>query len=82
MVYFTLGNIKDKQNSVDEAIPHWEKAIELDPDYCEAYFNLGVGYYKLDKIEKARDFWQKVLFLRPDSVILRATEDALKATEY
>jgi tetratricopeptide (TPR) repeat protein len=82
MIYFTLGNIKDRQNQLREAIPLWEKAIEVDPDYCEAYFNIGVVYYKQENIQKAREYWQKVLLLRPDSHILRATEDALSATEF
>ncbi|GAB4269532.1 MAG: hypothetical protein Kow0029_05570 [Candidatus Rifleibacteriota bacterium] len=82
LVFFTLGNIKDKLNNTEDAIKFWEKAIELDPDYCEAYFNLGVGYFKQQNIEKAREYWKKVLLLQPDSSILEATEDALKATEY
>lgn len=82
LIYFTLGNIKDRQDRIRDAIPLWEKAIEIDPDYCEAYFNIGVAYYKQENIEKAREYWQKVLLLRPDSHILRAAEDALSATEY
>lgn len=82
LIYFTLGNIKDRQDSLDEAIALWEKAIEVDPDYCEAYFNIGVGYYKQEKMSQARHYWQKVLHLRPDSHILRATEDALAAIDY
>ncbi|MGM0598785.1 MAG: tetratricopeptide repeat protein [Candidatus Rifleibacteriota bacterium] len=81
-VYFTLGNLKDKQKKNNEAIEYWEKTLDYDPDYSEACYNLGVGYYKLDRIDKARKFWKKVLLLNPDSSILRATEDALNATDY
>lgn len=81
-VYFTFGNVKDKQKKTNEAIKYWEKTLDYDPDYCEACYNLGVGYYKLNQIGKAREYWKKVLLLNPDSSILRATEDALSTTDY
>ena len=81
-VYFTLGNVKDKQKDINKAIEYWEKTLNYDPDYCEACYNLGVGYYKLNQIGKAREYWKKVLLLNPDSSILRATEDALSTTDY
>ncbi len=82
LVYFTLGNIKEKENAYDKAIEYWRKTVELDPDYAEAYFNLGVGYLKLNDISTARECWSKVLLLNPDSQTLEATEEALKATDY
>ncbi len=82
VVYFTLGNIRDRQDRTGEAIELWEKAISIDSAYFEAYYNIGVGYYKQQKIDKAREYWQKVLTLNPDSEILRAVEDALTATAY
>ncbi len=81
LVPFTLGNIRDRQESLAEAISYWEQALTIDSEYCEAYFNIGVGYYKQNKIDKAREYWQKVLQYRPDSVIQRATQDALASTE-
>lgn len=81
LAYFTMGNIKNKLNKLDEAIDMWEKAIELDPEYCEAYYNLGVGYYKKKNILKAREYWSKVPLLHPDSDTLEAVEEALKSTE-
>ena len=82
LVFFTLGNIKDKTNKIEQAIANWKKAVELDPDYCEAYFNLGVAYLKKNDTIKAREYWKKVLLLKPDSATLSATEEALSATEY
>ncbi|MBU1108194.1 MAG: tetratricopeptide repeat protein [Candidatus Riflebacteria bacterium] len=81
-VYFTYANIYDRQGNIEKAIELWEKAIEFSPDHTESHFNLGVGYYKLQRIDKARACWEKVLLLNPDSQTLRATEDALRATEY
>lgn len=80
--YFTYANLFDKQGNTEKAIENWQKAIELSPNYAEAHFNLGVGYFKQQKMDKAREYWEKVLLMRPDSDTLRATEEALKATEY
>jgi tetratricopeptide (TPR) repeat protein len=81
-VYFTYANIYDRQGDIDKAIEFWEKAIEISPSHTEAHFNLGVGYYKQQRIDRARECWQKTLLLNPDSETLRATEDALRATDY
>jgi tetratricopeptide (TPR) repeat protein len=82
IVYFTLGNIYEKTDRIQKAIEYWEKAVAIDPSYAEAYFNIGVGFFKLNNIARAREYWNRVLTLQPDSVILRATQDALDSTEY
>ncbi|HAE39075.1 MAG TPA: hypothetical protein DCG57_10615 [Candidatus Riflebacteria bacterium] len=81
-VYFTYANLYDRQGDIDKAIEFWEKAIEISPSHTEAHFNLGVGYYKQQRIDRARECWQKTLLLNPDSETLRATEEALRATDY
>lgn len=80
--FFTYGNILDRQGHTQQAIEHWQKAVDASPNYAEACFNLGVGYFKLQRIDKAREYWERVLVLRPDSDTMRAAEDALRATEY
>ena len=36
-----------------EAIADFEKAVELKPDYADAYFNMGRSYFLLNKVDKA-----------------------------
>ncbi len=44
-----------------QAIEHYKKAIELDPNYYIAYFNLAIAYDNLSKIDEALDVVNKVL---------------------
>ena len=53
----------------DEAIKCFEKAIELYPDYAEAYFELGEIYaYWYEQDEKAIKYYDKAAELNPDYV--------------
>jgi tetratricopeptide (TPR) repeat protein len=49
-----LGAVLNKLNRSKEAIPHLEKAIQLDPEFGVAYFNLGNAYFKENNLFKAR----------------------------
>ena len=37
----------------DEAIADFEKAVELKPDYADAYFNMGKTYFLMNNEDKA-----------------------------
>ncbi len=82
LAHFTMGNIFNRKNDLNRAIHQWEMALDVDPQYVEAYFNIGVAYYKKQDIERAREYWRKVLINNPDSETLRAAEDALKASQF
>lgn len=47
-LYYNVGVMNMDQKNIDEAIKNFEKAIELKPDYADAYNNLGAAI-----IEKA-----------------------------
>ena len=40
------------QKDYKSAIKHYNKAIDIDPDFAEAYFNRGLMYIYLDKVEQ------------------------------
>jgi tetratricopeptide (TPR) repeat protein len=42
ILFYNLGIINANQNKLEEAIVNYEKAIELKPDYRDAYLNLGI----------------------------------------
>ena len=44
ITHYHLGNDYYKQRNLDAAIGAYSKAIELNPDYAEAYCGLGVAY--------------------------------------
>lgn len=51
--YFVLGNIWKSKKKHTEAIENYNKAIELKPDYAQAFNNLGTVYVDLNKYDEA-----------------------------
>ncbi len=51
--YFYRGCAKVNAQKYEEAIADFEKAVELKPDYADAYFNMGRAYYLLNNEDKA-----------------------------
>lgn len=51
--YYYRGCARVNAMKYDEAIADFEKAIELKPDYADAYFNLGKTYFILNNEDKA-----------------------------
>ncbi|HZI52660.1 MAG TPA: tetratricopeptide repeat protein [Chitinophagaceae bacterium] len=56
-LYFAQGTVYDKLNRKTEAGDSYKKAIELKPDYFEAYYNLGAMYFNeaAEMANKAND---------------------------
>ena len=48
-----------------EAIYRWERAVELDPTYAEAFNNLGVAYEHEGELDKAKAAYEKATALAP-----------------
>ena len=61
----------------DEAETNYKKAIELKPDYAEAYNNLGVTLKKLGKFTEAIDSYKQAIKLKPDYTEARINRDDL-----
>lgn len=56
--YYYRGCAKVNATKYKDAIVDFEKAIELKPDYADAYFNLGRTYYLLNDEDKACEYYQ------------------------
>ncbi|MEP6517071.1 tetratricopeptide repeat protein [Microcoleus vaginatus] len=64
--YKIWGNARQAQGKVEEAKNCYAKAIELDPDFAEAYTNLGTLYAQEQQWQSAIAFYQKAIGLQPN----------------
>lgn len=56
--YYLRGCAKINAKKYQNAILDLEKAIELKPDYADAYFNIGRTYFLLNDEEKACEYYK------------------------
>lgn len=59
-----LGNIELDSANYDKAIECYQKAIETDSTYFDAYHNLGLAFYNIQEFEKAIDFYRKAIAIK------------------
>lgn len=56
--YYLRGCAKTNSRKYKEAITDFEKAIELKPDYADAYFNIGNAYHLLNDEDSACEYYK------------------------
>lgn len=66
MAHNNLGNILAAKGQTDEAIPHFQEALHLKPDYAEAHYNLGIALGNKGQIDEAIRQYQEAIRLKPD----------------
>ncbi len=67
LAHNNLGTaLLNKQGNLDEPIQHFERALQLKPDYPEAHVNLGVAQAKQGKLKEATQHFERALQLEPD----------------
>src|SRR5580704_8266217 len=77
---YTAGSSEMEQGQFLAAVPLFERAIALDPNFAMAYFFLGAAYENAGDIERSREYTQKAF-----SLIDRVSEferDLIAATYY
>ena len=62
-----IGLIYFDQTNIPEAIQHFKKSVELNPNLYDAQFLLGECYLKIKDKEKAKKAFQAVIKLSPQS---------------
>jgi Tfp pilus assembly protein PilF len=62
---FNLGVLFCNQREFSKAIQAYQKVIELDPTYVEAYNNLGIIYQMIGDIDRAFEAYQKSIEINP-----------------
>ena len=67
-----LGDVAYRRGSHEEALQHFLRAAELDPNLGDDLFaKLGNILYKARKLDQAVEHWQRALELNPDNAIVR-----------
>ncbi|MGA9391765.1 MAG: winged helix-turn-helix domain-containing protein [Candidatus Sulfotelmatobacter sp.] len=61
---YSLGLQAYHENGAGAALPHDQRAIELDPSFAMAYEDVGVDYLGLGEVERAREYYTKAFELR------------------
>lgn len=64
--YLQLGHAVSLQGRLDEAIEHWQAAIELQPDFAEAYCRQAEVFQKLQQWPEAIVAYSQTIGLQPD----------------
>ena len=71
--------IKVAQNGLwREAQYRWERAVELDPSYAEAWNNLAIAYEHGGKFDDARKAYETAIKLDPKNMLIRQNYDLFK----
>lgn len=63
---------------LDSAIICFNKAVELDPEYFQAYNNLGLAYEKKGDVAQAKNFYTKAIEINPDFKIAKENLNRLQ----
>lgn len=64
--YRVQGWDLQKEGKIDEAVPYYQKAILLDPNYVIAYNDLGVVFEEKGWLERAKDVYLKAIEIEPN----------------
>jgi tetratricopeptide (TPR) repeat protein len=61
---YSVGNKIQTQQSATAALPYFQKAIELDPNFTRAYLAIGSVYASMVEISRASEYFRKAYNLR------------------
>jgi len=61
-----------------EAQYRWERAVQLDPTYAEAWNNLAIAYEHSGKFDEARKAYETAIKLDPKNMLIRQNYDLFK----
>jgi tetratricopeptide (TPR) repeat protein len=67
-VHNNIGVSRQKAGELEEAVEHFQKALQIDPDLAEAHHNLGVTLVKLGRPEAALPHLQRMIELKPYTI--------------
>jgi len=81
-VRYAMGVVCVKKEQYDEALAHFDKAIEIFPYFIEAWFNKGAtNHYKMEITESIRAYQKVVEFGKPTTEFVRNANNIVTAME-
>ena len=60
---YSLGR-KMEEKKAEDALPYYQRAVQLDPNFAAAYLAIGNEYYTLAEAGRAREYYTKAFELR------------------
>lgn len=66
LAHLNLGATLADQGKLDEAIAHYQLAVQIKPQYAEAHYNLGVALAAQGKSDEAIARYEQALRFKPD----------------
>ena len=66
-----VGLINFRLNDLEKSILHFEKAINLNPNFYSAYYNLGLLFFKTENLKKSYSFLNKAIAIKQDYKLAR-----------
>jgi Flp pilus assembly protein TadD len=78
MAHRNLGNAFAAQGQMDDAVTHYQKAVDIQPDDAEAHYNLGDAFAARSRLDEAVAHYRKALDLATQHNN-RPVADALRA---
>jgi tetratricopeptide (TPR) repeat protein/predicted Ser/Thr protein kinase len=64
---YSLGWKISSEKGNEDAIPYFQRAIELDPNFAMGYRAVGIGYSALGEVGRAADYYKKAFDLRQNT---------------
>jgi tetratricopeptide (TPR) repeat protein len=61
-----LGGALLQKGSVDEAIAHFQRALQIKPDFADAHIYLGNALLQKESVDEAITHYQRALQIKPD----------------
>jgi tetratricopeptide (TPR) repeat protein len=68
-VLTNLGAVCDEVGSGNETLKYLLKAVQINPQYYEAYANIGFKYQEMGQYKKAIEYYDKVVKLNPKEAL-------------
>lgn len=61
-----LGDYWARHGNFEKAVEEFQKAINLLPNYADAYHNMGTAYYQLNKFDLALASYERAIYFNPN----------------
>jgi len=59
-LHIYMGDLLGAMKRYGEAFPHWHRALEMEPEWCDAAYSMGFAYQELGDYAKAAEVWEGI----------------------